>query len=321
VFVLPIYYDLDRAFIREDAKPILDDLIAKLQKYPKMKVELGSHTDCRATYEYNRALSQRRADSAIAYLITKGGINPFRLEARGYGESQLVNHCECEGTRRVQCSEEEHQQNRRTTVKVVNCNFDVLSIGIDYELRNDSALLGKGSIYSPYLLAQQRDYIVQTRGNIDSFLQARDLQRELDQQRADSIAMMEKYDVIPLTSSRNTYYLYAYAGKKKMKFEFSGEERRTSISQETVVQLLDAGTITLQDFKTGNEKIKLPNGMKVFSRSFTIPELRIGDLVFTNVRCTMTDDRSKFILGYNTFNDYEDFEIKDGKLWLLKEPE
>ena len=114
VFVLPIYYDLDKAFIRTDAKPILDDLIKTLTKYPKMAVELGSHTDCRATYEYNRQLSQRRADSAISYIIEKGNINPFRLEARGYGESQLVNHCECEGAERTPCSEEDPLKVLRT---------------------------------------------------------------------------------------------------------------------------------------------------------------------------------------------------------------
>src|SRR5210317_723208 len=107
VFVLPIYYGLDSAFLRNESKTVLDNLVATLKKYPKMSVELGSHTDCRATYEYNRDLSQRRADSAVAYIL-KNGINPFRLEARGYGESQLTNHCECEGTKRVPCTEEEH---------------------------------------------------------------------------------------------------------------------------------------------------------------------------------------------------------------------
>jgi outer membrane protein OmpA-like peptidoglycan-associated protein len=61
-----------------------------------MAIELGTHTDCRNTFDYNKALSQRRADSAVAYIM-KSGINPFRLSAKGYGESQLLNKCECEG--------------------------------------------------------------------------------------------------------------------------------------------------------------------------------------------------------------------------------
>ena len=85
---------------------------------------------------------KKRADEAIKYLVEKGKINPFRLEARGYGESQLVTDCPCEGPVKSSCSEDEHQQNRRTTIKVVNCNFDVLNIGVDYTQRNDEALNG-----------------------------------------------------------------------------------------------------------------------------------------------------------------------------------
>lgn len=321
VFVLPIYYDLDKAFIRADAKPVLDDLIETLKKYPKMKVELGSHTDCRSSYEYNMGLSQRRADSAIAYIIDSGQINPFRLEARGYGESQLVNHCECENGRAVPCTEEEHQQNRRTTVKVVNCNFDVLSIGIDYEVRNDSALLGKGSIYSPYLLEKQRDYIIKTKGNIDSFMRAKELEEERSRIIADSLAFMAKYDIIPLSSSRGKFYVNAYIGRKKLKMEFNGEERRTLVPMNIVVDLLDQGVITVDNFQDGKDKIKLSNKMKVSSTSFTIPELKIGDMVFTNVKCKMVDEGQPLVLGYNTFKDYEDFELKDNQIWLLKEPE
>ena len=320
VFVLPIYYDLNKAFIRGDAKPILDDLIKTLQKYPRMAVELGSHTDCRASYEYNRELSQRRADSAIAYLIERGRLNPFRLEARGYGESQLVNHCECEGTNVVPCTEEEHQKNRRTTVKVVNCNFDVLSIGVDYKMRNDEALNGKGSIYSPYLLEKQRSYLIETKGNIDSFLRSREIEDSLLLVQKEEQELLAKYDFIPLQKSRDDYYVYGYIGRKKIKFMYNGEERRTLIPQEMVVQLLDNKTITVADFKNSNEKIKLPNGVKVFSTSFTIPELKIEDKIYTKVKCKMVTTSRQAVLGFNIFDkEYVDFEIKDGKIWLLKD--
>ncbi len=322
VFVLPIYYDLDKAFIREDAKPILDDLIKTLKKYPRMAVELGSHTDCRADYEYNRALSQRRADSAIAYLIDNGGLNPFRLEAHGYGESQLVNHCECEGTNVTPCSDEEHQENRRTTVKVVNCNFDVLSIGVDYKERNDEALAGKGSIYSPYLLEKQREYLTKTKGNIDSFLNARAVEDSLKLVKQEEEELMAKYDFINLTKSRDKLTLYGYIGRKKVKFVFNGEERRTLIPQTMVEQLLDNKTITVDDFRNSNDKIKLSNGMKVFGTSFTIPELKIGDKVYTKVKCKMVTTIKQPVLGFNVFDkEYVDFEIKDNKIWLLKDLE
>ncbi|MBC7425938.1 MAG: OmpA family protein [Bacteroidia bacterium] len=120
----PIYYDLNKAIIRPDAAKILDEeILPLLIKYPKLRVELGSHTDCRSSYEYNIDLSQRRADSAVNYLV-KRGIDPRRIVAKGYGESQLVNDCACEGAVKSNCSEAVHQENRRTVIKTLDVNFD-----------------------------------------------------------------------------------------------------------------------------------------------------------------------------------------------------
>jgi peptidoglycan-associated lipoprotein len=108
-----IYYDLNKSNIRGDAAPELDKVVQALNDNPTVKIELGSHTDSRSSAQYNQSLSQRRADAAIKYIISKG-IDPARLRAKGYGESQLVNKC----TDGVECTEEEHQQNRRTEFKV-----------------------------------------------------------------------------------------------------------------------------------------------------------------------------------------------------------
>lgn len=107
-----IHYDFNKWNIRPDAMPILDSLIMVLNEQP-ITVELGSHTDSRGSTKYNEKLSQHRAESAVAYLI-QHGINSKRITAKGYGESQLLNRCS-DG---VPCSEEEHQANRRTEVKV-----------------------------------------------------------------------------------------------------------------------------------------------------------------------------------------------------------
>ena len=108
-----IYYDLDESFIREDAKPTLNQLSALLTRNPDIHIELGSHTDCRGPDRYNQTLSEARAQSAVAYLIGQG-IAAERLTARGYGEEQPLAECLCE-----RCSEEEHQRNRRTSFRVV----------------------------------------------------------------------------------------------------------------------------------------------------------------------------------------------------------
>lgn len=109
-----VYFDLDKAFIREDAKPSLDSVYNILVANPNIQIELSSHTDSRAPDDYNQKLSQRRADSSKAYLVSKG-IDADRIVAVGYGESQLLNDCE-DG---VPCTDVEHQINRRTEFKVI----------------------------------------------------------------------------------------------------------------------------------------------------------------------------------------------------------
>lgn len=108
-----IYYDYDKDNIREDAKKSLDALITILKDNPTVKIELASHTDCRGAELYNLKLSQQRAESVVNYLIEKG-IVANRLVAKGYGETQLLEKCVC-----TNCTEEQHQKNRRTTFKII----------------------------------------------------------------------------------------------------------------------------------------------------------------------------------------------------------
>ena len=105
-----IYYDLDKADIRPDAALELDKLVKILKDNPSIRIELSSHTDARASDAYNDALSQRRAESAVAYIVSQG-IDASRLVAKGYGKRQLI----------IQDAktEEEHQVNRRTEFKVI----------------------------------------------------------------------------------------------------------------------------------------------------------------------------------------------------------
>ena len=105
-----IYYDLDKADIRPDAAEELDKLVKILKDNPNIRIELSSHTDDRASDAYNLDLSQRRAESAVEYLISQG-IERDRMVARGYGESQLIIP--------NATTEEEHQRNRRTEFKVI----------------------------------------------------------------------------------------------------------------------------------------------------------------------------------------------------------
>ena len=94
-------------------RPTLNELATVLNQNPGIKIQLSSHTDCRGKANYNENLSQKRAQSAVDYLITRG-IAPERLVAKGYGKAQPAVDCVC-----GRCTEEEHQANRRTTFKII----------------------------------------------------------------------------------------------------------------------------------------------------------------------------------------------------------
>ena len=108
-----IYFDLDKSNIRKEAALDLAKILDVLIQNPTMKLDIRSHTDCRQTAKYNMALSDRRAKATIAWLVSKG-IDSSRLTGRGYGESQLINDCGCEPTNASNCTEEQHQMNRRS---------------------------------------------------------------------------------------------------------------------------------------------------------------------------------------------------------------
>jgi len=114
----PIYFDLNKSNIRPDAAIELDKIVKIMNDNPTLIVELGSHTDCRASKSYNKTLSSRRANSSAKYVRSRI-TNSKRIYGKGYGELLLVNDCGCEGSVVSDCSEEEHQANRRTEFKIV----------------------------------------------------------------------------------------------------------------------------------------------------------------------------------------------------------
>ena len=104
-----IYFDLNKYQIRPDAEIEIQKVIAAMDKYPSLKLKVNSHTDSRGKDSYNLWLSQKRAESTVAYMISKG-IAENRLQGEGYGETRLVNECG-NGTK---CTREKHQLNRRS---------------------------------------------------------------------------------------------------------------------------------------------------------------------------------------------------------------
>ncbi|WP_339703229.1 OmpA family protein [uncultured Marixanthomonas sp.] len=111
----PIYFDFDRYNIRPDAEVELAKILAALQEYSELIIHIESHTDSRGNDSYNEALSEKRAQSTLNWLVKKG-IDRSRLSAKGYGENRLVNEC----SNGVKCTEEEHQLNRRSMFIIQN---------------------------------------------------------------------------------------------------------------------------------------------------------------------------------------------------------
>lgn len=87
VLIDNIFYDFDKATLRPESAKALDELVKLLEENPNVTIELSAHTDYRGSAEYNKRLSQRRAESVINYLI-EHGIAKDRLTPVGYGKEQ-----------------------------------------------------------------------------------------------------------------------------------------------------------------------------------------------------------------------------------------
>lgn len=118
-----IFYDLGKWDLRPESNVTLDSVKNFMTKHDSVIVEIGSHQDSRASDAYCLSLSQKRAQSVVEYLIEKG-INPQRLVAKGYGETNLIVSDEEIGKLKTQeAKEEAHQTNRRTEMKVLAVDY------------------------------------------------------------------------------------------------------------------------------------------------------------------------------------------------------
>lgn len=115
IVINPIFFDFDKSNIRTDAQYELENIVDVLRKHTNMVIRIESHTDSRGRDKYNMKLSERRAKSTRAYIISRGVAAERIVSAKGFGESQLLNKC----ANRVKCTEEEHQLNRRSYFYIV----------------------------------------------------------------------------------------------------------------------------------------------------------------------------------------------------------
>ncbi|UMB55043.1 OmpA family protein [Lutibacter sp. A64] len=107
-------FELNQDIITPKIAVELNKVVAVLQNYPTLKIEVKSHTDSRAPDNYSMELSNKRAASIISYISSKG-IDTSRIFGKGYGETELINGC----SNGVKCSEKDHLLNRRTEFIVI----------------------------------------------------------------------------------------------------------------------------------------------------------------------------------------------------------
>lgn len=141
-FVLDnIYYNFNRAEIREDAAKELDKLVQLLIDNPEIKIELGSHTDSVDTDAFNILLSQRRAESAVTYIV-QNGIAPDRIVAKGYGESRpIARNTNPDGTD----NPDGRQKNRRTEFKILEVGVIPKSLDSDEPIDDEDKYFNEGN--------------------------------------------------------------------------------------------------------------------------------------------------------------------------------
>ncbi len=114
-----IYFAVGKWNISKAAAKELDKIVKLMVENPDLVIELGSHTDCRSDASSNLTLSDKRAKASAEYIMKKGNINAKRISGVGYGETQLTNTCDCEGTKKSKCTDKQHAANRRTELKVI----------------------------------------------------------------------------------------------------------------------------------------------------------------------------------------------------------
>lgn len=305
-----IYYELNKAELRPESFPSLDSLYQVLTNNPAILVEIGAHTDSRGTKESNLDLSQRRAQSVVDYLTMKG-IEPARMKAIGYGESQLKNKC-ADG---VKCTEEEHAINRRTEFTIVgeipntNLVYNQNEIDALKALEREKAEKAEQEKNKKLLDLQQLDegegsdngnsqdqgsMTVTTKSDLDdkttdTKTDTKTTDKADDKKtdtKKDAGKPQPKAGVDPaLTKKSNQYEGNAYVNNSqdtKYILNPNPQLKTVMISDEFYIKLKQAGAVADTDFKT-EKATELSDGTTAKGDIITLKVVQLGDIVMTNV--------------------------------------
>ena len=326
VITLPIFYDLDKAFIRSDAARVLDTFAQTvLMRYPKLITELGSHTDCRSSYDYNVKLAQRRADSARTYLMKTWKIDSSRIVARGYGEMQLINDCKCEGGEVAGLTP---YIEGRTKKMVIEKDASGNVVKSYYERYKPSEI--KFVNDKPFVACDEFQHQQNRRttvrfgfeGQISRAIVNQDVDinnTNIGKQEKDSAEKAKKAADAPVAGSGLdiSYAVRAKLGNNAGKptitamvldkdptaFAFDINGKYTAVPLEVAAQWYKEKLISKKDFLEG-EKLKVGK-TKLPSNKFMINKLEINGFVINNVTFQITDKVDQPTLGKSFFKVFK----------------
>jgi peptidoglycan-associated lipoprotein len=336
IYTLPIFYDLDSANIRPDAARILDTFAQEvLIRYPRLIAELGSHTDCRASVEYNTRLAQRRADSAKVYLLRKYKIDTARIHAVGFGEKELINDCKCEGAEKAGFTPY-RQDTTRKMVIVKDAKGNVIKSYYENYKPNELTKID-GKFFVPcdeFQHQQNRRTTVRfewgnqkSRAKINQDVDANNSNKGAESKKKEEAAkLLATNPDLDLTnairlriamqdSTKMISIMIANKEAKAFAFDFKG--KLTAVPSEVAAEWFEKDIIVKKDFVDG-EKIKVGK-VKLPSNKFVVEEVMVGDYLVKGVQFTVSDKVSVPTLGKSFFGKTfkEDSFISGSELVLI----
>ncbi|MBL7900827.1 MAG: OmpA family protein [Bacteroidia bacterium] len=341
IIVLPIFYDLDKAYIRPDAAKVLDTFARNvLLRYPKLVAELGSHTDCRATKEYNEDLARRRADSAVNYLVKVHKIDPKRIEAKGYGETQLINDCKCEGSEIEGFTEYIEGVTRKAVVLKDEAGNVIRSYYENYKPGEIQTVKGKKVVpCDEYQHQQNRRTTVRfSRDGLSSRVKVDEKQDPNNTNNGktgttptptpgapgtpapgETKPRVDDPNAIKVRIFKNgtTDMVAAMVGESEStQFAFDLLGKYTAVTPEVAAEWYKNKLINKGSFLEG-EKVKVGD-VKLPSNKFIIDKMSIGGASVENITFTVTDKVEKPTLGKTFFKSFKPESYKtDTELVLI----
>lgn len=333
LLTLPIFYDLDSARIRPDAAKILDNFAKEIMiRYPKLSAELGSHTDCRASVAYNENLAQRRADSAVNYLVRKHNIDPKRIMAKGYGETELVNDCKCEGTAVTGFTPYiEGKTNKMIVEKDAKGNV-IKSYYRPYAASEIKLIDGKKFVACDEFQHQQnrRTTVRFNREGLSSRVKVDDNTDPNNTNVGSGTKEKDSTGAVPSKPGLDLSYAIRVKisggkvpatlnGATTAEFAFDLAGRYTAVPAEIAAEWFQNKTINKSSFLQSGDKVKVGK-VKLPSSKFVVDRMEIGGTEVMNVQFIITDKVDGPTLGKQFFRNFktESFVEKDELILIPK---